>query len=235
MDSKSPRNASRDEAAEAEPRVPVARRTFLVNSALLAGAGLLSRPAAGQAQPSKAPTLASHPNLHLVAAHVLPTESLGANETRKAIDRFIAWADAFQPVAELDHPYLSTDEISYGPADPRPLWTAQLEALDLEADQRFDANFTTLKAEHQADIVRRTIDRTTRNMSRLPRPEYAPHIAIAIMAWYFRSSDANDLCYSARIGRHECRGMAGVDRKPRTLDRRSDRDPAKSDQVEDAR
>ena len=48
------------------------------------------------------------------------------------------------PVAELDHYYLWTDEIGYGPADPAPLWTSQLEALELEAEKRHGASFAEL-------------------------------------------------------------------------------------------
>jgi hypothetical protein len=40
------------------------------------------------------------------------------------------------------------------------------------------------------------------------------------MAFYFRSSDANDLCYRAQIGRDQCRGLAGSDRPPAPLGRR---------------
>jgi hypothetical protein len=37
------------------------------------------------------------------------------------------------------------------------------------------------------------------------------------MAFYFRSSDANDLCYRAAIGRDLCRGLDGSEQAPPPL------------------
>jgi hypothetical protein len=49
----------------------------------------------------------------------------------------------------------------------------------------------------------------------LPRTPDGKHVASDLMAFYFNSSEANDLCYRAHIGRDECRGLAGSDREPR--------------------
>jgi hypothetical protein len=37
------------------------------------------------------------------------------------------------------------------------------------------------------------------------------------MSFYFRGSDANDLCYRAAIGRDKCRGLAGSQNPPSEL------------------
>ena len=159
------------------------------------------------------------PVLEALAPLVLPASSMTTETLARTLQRFAAWADDFEPVAELDHRYLSTDEIPYGPPDPRPLWRAQLEALETEAQKRHLQSFTALTVELQREMTSRAIDRAVSREpgTGLPRPEHAGHVAVALMAWFFRSSDANDLCYGKRIGRHECRGMRGVELEPRPL------------------
>jgi hypothetical protein len=49
----------------------------------------------------------------------------------------------------------------------------------------------------------------------LPQTPDGRHVASDLMAFYFRSSAANDLCYRAHIGRDECRGLAGSEQEPR--------------------
>jgi hypothetical protein len=51
----------------------------------------------------------------------------------------------------------------------------------------------------------------------LPRNPDGRHIAADLMAFYFRGSDANDLCYRAAIGRDRCRSLAGSDHAPPEL------------------
>ena len=51
----------------------------------------------------------------------------------------------------------------------------------------------------------------------LPRTPDGRHIAADLMAFYFRSSDANDLCYRAAIGRDLCRGLDGSEQAPPPL------------------
>ncbi len=209
-----------DDASSSEPKAKrrgeLPRRTFLVGAA--AGAGLLSSTRPAQAQGDEV-RLDQHPNFGVVGAVVLPSDALGTPGLRQALERCGRWIAAFEPVAELDHDYLASDDIRYGPPDPRPLWRAQLDALDLEAQQRFSTTFARLEPGRQEGMVRAAIDRAWPRPAgaSMPRPEAAPHVALAIMAWYFRSTEANDLCYAARIGRHECRGMRGVTDIPRPL------------------
>jgi hypothetical protein len=51
----------------------------------------------------------------------------------------------------------------------------------------------------------------------LPRTPDGRHVAADLMAFYFRSSDGNDLCYRAAIGRDQCRGLKGSDNPPAML------------------
>jgi hypothetical protein len=51
----------------------------------------------------------------------------------------------------------------------------------------------------------------------LPQSPNGAHIAADLLSFYFTSSDANDLCYQARIARDACRGLDGSDRPPAPL------------------
>ena len=51
----------------------------------------------------------------------------------------------------------------------------------------------------------------------LPRTPDGRHVAADLMAFYFRSSDANDLCYRAAIGRDQCRGLENSEQAPAPL------------------
>ena len=52
-------------------------------------------------------------------------------------------------------------------------------------------------------------------LTALPRTPDGKHVATDLMAFYFHSSEANDLCYRAKIGRDLCRGLDGSDREPK--------------------
>ena len=52
-------------------------------------------------------------------------------------------------------------------------------------------------------------------VTQLPQTPDGKHVASDLMTFYFRSSEANDLCYRAHIGRDECRGLAGSEQEPR--------------------
>ena len=49
-----------------------------------------------------------------------------------------------------------------------------------------------------------------------PRP-LGQHVVADLMAFYFRSSEANDDCYNAMINREVCRPIAITTRKPAPL------------------
>jgi len=151
-----------------------------------------------------------------IASVVLPSV-LGADAQRVALERFLEWADAFEPVAELNHGY-GTSEIRYGPADPRPGWAAQLAALDLEARHRFDTSFPELELEERTALVRDHLERVVDGPG-MASPERAPHVAAALMAHWFRSSEATDLCYEVSIERLSCRGIETAPQRPAALER----------------
>jgi hypothetical protein len=53
----------------------------------------------------------------------------------------------------------------------------------------------------------------------MPEPLDANHVALALVAWYFSTPDANDLCYQARIERNQCRPLINAPREPLPLAR----------------
>ncbi|HEY3883772.1 MAG TPA: hypothetical protein VGL62_01095, partial [Vicinamibacterales bacterium] len=57
-------------------------------------------------------------------------------------------------------------------------------------------------------------------LERLPPRPNGVHVAGDLMAHYFHSSEAEDLCYGRAIGRDVCRGLAGSEKLPPALPRR---------------
>jgi hypothetical protein len=135
---------------------------------------------------------------------VLPSE-LGSEGRERAVQAFEAWAYGYQPVAELNHGY-GTSEIRYGPPDPVPGWAAQLEALDLEATQRHGTAFADLSRDAAEALLRRHLDDEGDGM---PDALEARHVAVALMAHWFASAEAVDRCYGVSISPRTCRGLDG--------------------------
>lgn len=151
------------------------------------------------------------PLLRALAEAVLPTE-IGDDGLRDALRDFVRWLDGFEPVAELPHPYLSSDEVRYGPPDPAPRWASQLEALDLRAQKSRGAGFADLPVETRRELVAADLDRTATDAA-LPAPAYAPHLAAGLLARFYSRPAAADLAYGARINAAGCRDLAsGADR-----------------------
>ena len=181
------------------------RRTFMKRTVALASAWALPScaPEAGK-ETTRAPTAESQ-TLAALAGIVLPAASLGEVGVRRVVEGFRKWLDELEPVAELDHAYISTDEILYGPPDPEPLWTAQLEALELEAEKRHEASFAAIPREEQEALLRRQL--SPYPGAALPDPARAPHVALGLRAYFYQTSESNDLCYERAIEKTTCRGV----------------------------
>lgn len=175
------------------------RRTVLKGMAgAAASLPVLSNPLLAQPDQLSAAAISV---LHEIAATVLPS-TLGAVRRRAVVDRFIAWVRGYKEGVALAHGYGHPRLQKSGPS-PVPTYVAQLDALknwpslDLEARRAMlDAAFT--KA----------------NIRNLPPRPMGQHVVADLMAFYFRSSDANDECYKAAIGRETCRTIAVTVRKP---------------------
>jgi hypothetical protein len=186
------------------------RRRFLKQSAGVLSALAATRCAPGPAGEPTAPPL-DRDRLLALGAVVLPVGALGRDGVERVVSGFAKWLDEFLPVAELDHPY-GDDEILYGPADPKPRFRADLEALDLEAAKRFGRSFTEASEEERQTIVRLQVRGMTRGS--LPSPGEARHVAVGLLSYFYATSEANDLCYEAAIQRWECRGLDTARDKP---------------------
>ena len=149
-----------------------------------------------------------------VGQSVLPPE-LGPEGIEQVVTDFERWVEEYEPVAELDHGYISS-EIRYGPPDPAPRWQAQLEALELESRQRYQASYRDLSDEERQSLIRRQIE--SEAAGSLPRTAEASHVAVGILAYFYSSSQATDLCYGRRVGKATCRGIATAPQTPEPLE-----------------
>jgi hypothetical protein len=151
--------------------------------------------------------------LDAVAAAVLP-ESLGAPAIRAATDRFVAWADGYDPVAEEMHGYGYAD-IRYLPADPAPAWRAQLQALDVLAQKTTRQSFARLPLDAQRAVLSAAL-RTERG-DRLPSPLGARHVALAVLAFWGSSAEAWNLALGAQVSPATCRALGDAVKRPLPL------------------
>ncbi len=183
------------------------RRDFLKRSAAAVSAVGLSACGAAAGEPGDGAASAgdrAHDPVVLaaMAEAVLPGE-LGPDGRATATGAFVEWLAGFEPVAERPHPYL-TPEITYGPPDPAPGWNAQLAALELEALRRQGRPFAELELGERRSLVRRQLGA---DGPELPDPARARHVAVGLLAHFYESAAANDLCHGTRIGKNTCRGL----------------------------
>lgn len=150
-------------------------------------------------------------SLDSLADAVLP-ESLGANGRRAATVAFAAWMDGYQPVAEEMHGYGYAD-VRYLPPDPAPAWRAQLDALDLLAQQTRGASFVSLPTAARRDIVTMAL-RRERGGDRLPAPLGASHVAIALLSHWASGPGAWNLALGVNVSPGACRPLGDAVRKP---------------------
>ncbi len=192
----------------------IPRRRFLKGSA-----GVVSGLAIGACAQDAPPGETETPGLDravllALAMIVLPRTALGDAGVLRVTGDFLEWLEGFEPVTERNHPYYSS-EINYGPPDPAPLWGAQLEALNIEAQQRFDLGFPQLGQDRQTAILDRQLPNNI--PQDLPFAGNASHVAIGLNAYFYATAEANDLALRAQIHRQSCRGLESGPNKPAPL------------------
>jgi hypothetical protein len=150
--------------------------------------------------------------LYEIAATVLP-ESLGVTRVRATADKFVAWTRGYREGVALSHGY-GHPRLQRSSTSPVPMYIAQLAALDAEARSR-GVRWSAL----DLDTRRRLLDAalSKANVRGLPPRPNGQHVVSDLMAFYFRSTEANDACYSAMINREVCRPIAVTIRKPEPL------------------
>ena len=144
---------------------------------------------------------------------LLPTE-LGSDNIDRVVDEFQQWLEQYGADAELNHGY-GTGDIDYTPGDPTSRWQEQLDGLDAAAQRQFGASFVDLDVDARRGIIRQQI--ADDRLDRLPRAYRARHVAVGLLAYFYASPEATDLCYKAAIGKNKCRPLRRSPDEPISL------------------
>ncbi len=151
--------------------------------------------------------------LDALAEAVLPSE-LGRAGIRRAATAFREWGASYRENAELLHGYGTSRLRSTGPT-PLTRWTTQLDDLEAQAQSKHQRRFRDLSVSDRAELVRAALE--GQRLERMPPVGDASHVAIALLAHFYDSPAANDLCYTAQIGKSSCRPLSESPRKPLSL------------------
>ena len=154
-------------------------------------------------------TPAAIAELHEIAPTVLPS-TLGTDAVRSIADRFVAWTRGYREGVALTHGYGHPRLQKSGPS-PVAGYVSQLAALAADARTRGGA-WSTLDRGTQRALLDAAF--TKAGIRNLPARPSGQHVVADLMAFYFRSSEANDDCYHALINREVCRPIAITTRKP---------------------
>jgi hypothetical protein len=184
------------------------RRTLLQWTAALAGVLPFQRVKLF-AQSRRELTADAIAMLHEIAPTVLPS-ALGPARTRAVVDRFVAWTRGYREGVPLAHGYGHPRLVRSG-ASPVPAYLTQLTALESDA-RAAGGRWVALDANTRRAILDAAFTKSgIRNLP--PRPA-GQHVVADLLAFYFRSSEANDDCYNALINREVCRPIAITTKRP---------------------
>jgi hypothetical protein len=199
----------------------LSRRTFFSWVGGLAAASGLRGEIAAEPRPSEPggdeyerqgggldPVLLTH-----LGEAVLPAE-LGDIDIARVSRAFSRWVAAYPQGAELSHPYGSAT-IRFAGGSPVGRWRPQLDALQRAADGRFGRPFASISRDQRRELVQAAL--ADERVERMPSPLAAGHVALALLAWYFTTPEATDLCYRARINAGSCRPLLTSGREPLPL------------------
>lgn len=185
-----------------------------VAAAAAATSGLVGAKAAAQ-QVANRDWPSGLEGLEAVGEAVLPA-SLGEDGRREALISFLGWIRDHQAGRELEHGYGHTRVATSKPA-PVEKYAAQLQALDEGAKRIHGRAFAALEVDARRKLI---VDAfRVSKIEALPGELEGAHVAADLMSHYFGSSEANDLCYEAGIGRDSCRSLNGSEERPEPLAR----------------
>lgn len=195
---------------------PFSRRRFLATLAATVPVLALSR----RAHAASFAHLEADPrDLDALADAVLPPE-LGRDGIARVAADFRAWGADYRENAELVHGY-GTSRLRFTGPTPLTRWMTQLDALDAAARSAHKQAFRDLSRDDRASLVRAALAKE--RVDRMPSVGGANHVALALLAHFYDSADAADLCYGAKIDKFTCRPLAASphapERKLRVLER----------------
>ena len=194
----------------------LSRRSFLSSLAAALPLAVLVR----RAHAAAVIHLESDPaTLDALAAAVLPSE-LGRAGTTRVAREFRDWGTKYRENAELVHGYGTSRLRATGPT-PLTRWTTQLDELEAQAQSKHQQRFRDLGVEQRADLVRAAL--AGQRLDRMPSVVDANHVAVALLAHFYDSPTATDLCYNAHIGKQTCRPLSAQMRKPLPMIKLSER------------
>jgi hypothetical protein len=150
--------------------------------------------------------------LQEIAPTVIPA-SLGAARIRATADRFVVWTGGYREGVPLAHGY-GHPRLARTAASPVPVYIGQLAALDAAARAR-GSRWSALDLETRRALLDGAFAKA--GVRELPGRPAGQHVVADLMAFYFRSSEANDFCYNAAISREVCRPIAITTKKPAPL------------------
>lgn len=185
----------------------ISRRRFLASLAAAVPVAVVVRRAHAAAMSH----LEAEPaTLDALGEAILPSQ-LGRAGITRAVAAFRDWGTGYRENAELVHGYGTSRLRSTGPT-PLTRWTLQLDALDTAAQSKHARAFKTLTVAERTALIRDALK--GERLDRLASVVDANHVAVALLAHFYDSPDAANLCYGAQIGRQTCRPLAQQSRKP---------------------
>ena len=188
----------------------VSRRRFLATLAAAVPLAVIVR----RAQAAAVTHLESDPaTLDALAEAVLPS-SLGRAGARRAAAAFREWGAGYRENAELVHGYGTSRLRNAGPT-PATRWATQLDQLEARARMEHQQPFRQLTVEQRMTLVRAALQ--GERLDRMPSVASANHVAVALLAHFYETPAAMDLCYGAQVGRQTCRPLSAQARKPLPL------------------
>ena len=147
-----------------------------------------------------------------VAGTVLPS-AIGRNGQEAAVDAFLTWIREYKEGVALSHGYGEPRLVKSGPT-PAPGYAMQLVALQVAAKAK-GGRFGALPIEVRREVLDTAFKAA--DIRNLPGRPDGRHVVADLMAHFFRSSGANDLCYNARIGRNTYRAIRVTTVRPAPL------------------
>ena len=150
--------------------------------------------------------------LREIAPTVLPS-SLGAQRIGAIVDRFVAWTRGYREGVAMAHGY-GHPRLQKTPPSPVPGYITQLASLAADARSN-GGSWPSLDLETRRALLDAAFTKT--GVRSLPPRPVGQHVIADLMAFYFRSSEANDECYKAMIQRHVCRPIAITITRPEPL------------------